>query len=96
MDSTFIASRTDDNDTNHQQITLSQTRPTDSASNFVLGNRTHQQEQRYATTTSFNRRNDNDYDVELLKHLSNDFAELLNRTDISDCFLNVRGKLPSM
>jgi hypothetical protein len=95
MDSTFIASRTDDNDTNPGQQSPRK-RPTDSASTFVLGNRANQQEQRYTTTTSFNRGNDTDYDVELLKHLSNDFAELLNRTDISDCFLNVKGKLHSI
>ncbi|CAF0881106.1 unnamed protein product [Adineta steineri] len=62
--------------------------------NFVLGNRhgtsNRNDDNRY-TTTNFQRANENGYDIELLKHLSNDFAQLLNRTDISDCLLNVRG-----
>ncbi len=61
---------------------------------FVLGNRSgsnrHNDQQH--TTTNSPRIDDVDYDVELLKHLSNDFAQLLNRTDISDCLLNVKGK----
>jgi hypothetical protein len=74
-----------------------QQRPRESPDKFVLGGRSisnrnnNQQEQRY-TTTSFHRGNDTDFDVGLLKHLSDDFAQLLNRTDISDCLLNVKGK----
>ncbi|CAF1466527.1 unnamed protein product [Rotaria sordida] len=67
-----------------------QQRTTETSYNFVLGNR-------YPTTSSNNQRyqqhasaghqqiNNDNYDVELLKHLSKDFSDLLNRTDISDC-----------
>lgn len=33
----------------------------------------------------------NNQDIEFLKHLASDFGGLLNRVDISDCFLRVRG-----
>jgi hypothetical protein len=61
---------------------------------FVLGNRpgliNRNDQQRY-TTTNIHRVDDTGYEIELLKHLSNDFAQLLHRTDISDCLLNVKG-----
>ncbi|CAF5128046.1 unnamed protein product, partial [Rotaria sp. Silwood1] len=41
------------------------------------------------TTADYKQTNDASSDLELLKHLSKDFADLLNRTDISDCWLNV-------
>ncbi|UJR37189.1 hypothetical protein I4U23_029897 [Adineta vaga] len=62
--------------------------------NFVLGNRLGQSnrndEQRY-TAENFNQSNTKGFEMPLLRHLSDDFAQLLNRTDISDCLLNVRG-----
>ncbi|CAF4480566.1 unnamed protein product [Rotaria sp. Silwood2] len=44
---------------------------------------TNQQGQWY-TTAGHKQTNNSNYDVDLLKHLSTDFADLLNRTDISD------------
>ena len=88
-----------------QGITSSQQRqrPVESPDQFVLGNRfksnqnTNQQDHRYTTTTtSFHQVNNVDTDVDLLKHLSADFGQLLNQTDISDCLLNVKGKLHSI
>ncbi|CAF1662001.1 unnamed protein product [Adineta ricciae] len=72
-----------------QQHTTS--KPSDT---FVLGNRFGQSnrndEQRYSN--DYNQRsNATNNDAQLLRHLSDDFAQLLNRTDISDCLLNVRG-----
>ncbi|CAF4449466.1 unnamed protein product [Rotaria sp. Silwood2] len=50
---------------------------------------TNQQGQWY-TTAGHKQTNNSNYDVDLLKHLSTDFADLLNRTDISDCWLNAQ------
>jgi hypothetical protein len=97
----------DDDDNNNQQQqqhqsqsrqSPSQKRPSEIPSNFVLGRpntgpgRSHnsQQSQRfnggtYAQTT------DVEHNSALHDHLSTDLANLLNRTDISDCFLNVKG-----
>jgi len=94
-----MASRNGDDDSSSQQqpkqrISSSQEqRPLDISEQFVLGSRSklnRDNDQQYTTTNS-QRINDVDHDVELLKHLSNDFAQLLNRTDISDCLLNVKG-----
>ena len=65
-----------------------------SSDTFVLGNRFGQSnrndEQRYPN--DYNQRsNTTNSEAQLLRHLSDDFAQLLNRTDISDCLLNVRG-----
>ncbi|CAF1494533.1 unnamed protein product [Rotaria sordida] len=58
----------------------------------------NQQSPRY-TTVDYQQTSNDNYDVELLKHLSKDFSDLLNRTDISgccnDCWLNVRGTFMS-
>lgn len=72
-----------------QQHTAS--KPSDT---FVLGNRFGQSnrndERRYSN--GYNQRSNTiNNDTQLLQHLSDDFAQLLNRTDISDCLLNVRG-----
>jgi hypothetical protein len=94
-----MASRYGDDDSRSQQQPKQRISSASSASQkqhsldipeqFVLGTRSGLNQQH--TTTNSNRVNDVDYDVELLKHLSNDFAQLLNRTDISDCLLNVKG-----
>jgi len=64
------------------------------ADTFVLGNRSrlmNLNDQQQYTTTNTHRVDDTGYEVDLLKHLSDDFAQLLHRTDISDCLLNVKG-----
>jgi hypothetical protein len=84
-------------------ILLTNQRPADTATNFILGDR--MQETRTGSTNSEHHQNElsrnmpqtrqdtsNDSNIELLKHLANDFAGLLNRVDISDCALRVRGK----
>jgi hypothetical protein len=96
-----MASRNDDDDSRSQQqqpkqriSSASQKQHSlDIPEQFVLGTRSglNQHNDQQHTTTNLHRVNDVDYDVELLKHLSNDFAQLLNRTDISDCLLNVKG-----
>lgn len=63
---------------------------------FLLGNnskpnwRSSQENPEY-TTYGYSRKNDLHLDEDLLKHLSNDFAGLLHRRDISDCCLKVQG-----
>ncbi|CAF3871172.1 unnamed protein product [Rotaria sp. Silwood1] len=61
---------------------------------FVLGNRfpktsTNTQQGQSSTNTGYKKTSSAKYNVELLKELANDFGYLLNRTDISDCWLNV-------
>lgn len=98
-----MPSRNDDDDTNpqHQQKQrVASSQKQRSTDNFVFGRSSsnqnnNQQNQRY-TTANFPNVNDTNLDTNLLKHLSDDFAQLLNRTDISDCLLNVKGKLNSL
>ena len=63
--------------------------------NFVLGP-SHGSSTPYNPTTNGAKpvvqANDAENEVSLLKHLSVDLGHLLNRTDISDCFLNVKGE----
>jgi hypothetical protein len=91
----------DDNDQQQQRPT-SQRRQSEMPSNFVLGrphtgpgrnNTNHsQQSQRFANGgASYVHTTDAEHNLALFDHLSTDFANLLNRTDISDCFLNVKG-----
>lgn len=74
------------------------------ATNFILGGNRQSKLSRSLqssrqldnpyTTNSMVARQDEQYtgqEVEFLKHLASDFAGLLNRVDISDCFLRVRG-----
>ncbi|UJR09021.1 hypothetical protein I4U23_013270 [Adineta vaga] len=79
------------------QFTPTQRRQSDIPTNFVLG-RPHtgpsrgSNSQRNANGTGFyTKTTDAEHNVDLLEHLSMDMANLLNRTDISDCFLNVKG-----
>ncbi|CAF3360384.1 unnamed protein product [Rotaria sp. Silwood2] len=51
----------------------------------------NQRGQWYITFGYKQKKNKADYNLDLLKHLSCDFAQLLNRTDLSDCLLNVKG-----
>ena len=57
--------------------------------------RSNNNTQRFPTTTTTNGAYNTTTDAEsrssLLEHLASDLANLLNRTDISDCFLNVQG-----
>jgi len=92
----------DDNDhIPHQQqhrITPPQTRRSDVPGNFVLG-RPHTGQSRSNTNQrftngaggSYTQTTDAEHSLALLEHLSTDLGNLLNRTDISDCFLNVKG-----
>lgn len=85
-------------DTSHsRQHTLSQ------AANFIFGNGRGKETRSIPwsnptdlphTTNSMVARREETYtptEIELLKHLAGDFGNLLNRADISDCFLRVRG-----
>jgi hypothetical protein len=46
---------------------------------------------RLATNGAYNSTADPEPNINLFEHLASDLANLLNRTDISDCFLNVQG-----
>lgn len=46
---------------------------------------------RLATNGAHNSATDPEPNINLFEHLASDLANLLNRTDISDCFLNVQG-----
>jgi hypothetical protein len=94
----------DDNSLQQQQqqrtTSTSQRRQSEMPSNFVLGrphtgpgrNDHSQQSQRFANGGgSYAHTSDAEHSLALLDHLSTDFGNLLNRTDISDCFLNVKG-----
>lgn len=78
--------------------TPSSKRPMDMPSGFVLG-RPHTgpgraNDNRQFTNggiASYPPTTDAEHSLGLLDHLAADLANLLNRTDISDCFLNVQG-----
>lgn len=88
-----------DNDQMQHQQHQQQRRPSEMPSNFVLGRphtgpgRQSNANQRYTNGTggSYAQTTDAEHSLALLEHLSADLANLLNRTDISDCFLNVKG-----
>ena len=73
------------------------------AANFILGNRQSKMSRSIPSSrpldppynsNSMVARQDEQYsnqEIEFLKHLASDFGGLLNRVDISDCFLRVRG-----
>ena len=70
------------------------------ATNFILGNRQSKMshssrpiDQTYNTNPLVARQDEqySSQDIEYLKHLAKDFGALLDRVDISDCFLRVRG-----
>lgn len=100
MASTISPQLTTDDDNNQQR--QSQLRGSDIPTNFVLGRphtgpgRVNNSEQ-YTTGVNGGNRisyipvSDAEHNLSLLDHLSADLANLLNRTDISDCFLNVQG-----
>ncbi|CAF2989338.1 unnamed protein product, partial [Rotaria sp. Silwood2] len=61
---------------------------------FVLGNRLsaaqpNNQQGQWYTTPAYQQTNNVNYEVELLKHLSSDFGDLLNRSNLSDCLLKI-------
>lgn len=96
MASTFSPQLTGDDNNNQQN---QQVRSSDIPSNFVLG-RPHTGPGRLGSNRQFTnagggglyvQTSDAEHNLALLDHLSSDLANLLNRTDISDCFLNVKG-----
>ncbi|CAF2925525.1 unnamed protein product [Rotaria sp. Silwood2] len=90
-----------DNDGNiRRRESPSQKRQSDTTANFVLGQAqtgparviNSQQSQRYTNGDIFSdQTTDAEHNKALLEKLSLDLGNLLNRTDISDCFLNVKG-----
>ena len=71
----------------------------ESASNYLLKSRSKENpipSTRVAPVTSMATNSQyertTEYDVDLLKHLADDFAELLTRRELSDCFLCVQGR----
>jgi hypothetical protein len=104
MAATYTPPLTGDDDNGQQRTTnSSHRRQSEMPSGFVLGrphtgpgrNNHSQQSQRFtnggAGGGSYAYTTDAEHSLALLDHLSIDFANLLNRTDISDCFLNVKG-----
>lgn len=88
----------DDNQLRRQEISTPSKRPLDMPSGFVLG-RPHtgpgrgNDNRQYpnGTVAAYPPVTDAEHSLSLLDHLAADLANLLNRTDISDCFLNVQG-----
>lgn len=85
---------------NSQRASPSQTGLSNVATNFVLGTApTNQNQNAYSPQNSIVPKgssfyvptSDADHKISLLNNLSLDMGNLLNRTDISDCFLNVKG-----
>ena len=92
MDSTFTPPLNVTDETNHQQR-----RSNDTARNYVFerppsgpGRLNNNQQLTHSRSLS-KQGTDVDHSTALLEHLSTDLANLLNRTDISDCFLDVQG-----
>ena len=92
----------DANDQQPRPPSTSYRRQPEVPSNFVLGrphtgpgrnNTDHSQQSQRVTNGggSYVHTTDAEHSLALFDHLSTDFANLLNRTDISDCFLNVKG-----
>jgi hypothetical protein len=102
MASTFSPPTAGDNDNNQeqeQQRQQSQRRSANIPTTFVLG-RPHTGPGRVNSSQQFTNGDgpypqvsDAQHGLSLLDHLSTDLANLLNRTDISDCFLNVQGTM---
>ena len=96
----FQSHSNDNNDRRQQQASPSQKGPSEIASNFVLGpvridpngDVDNQQGRQFANgSATYVPPTDAEHKLFLLEHLSNDLGNLLNQTDISDCFLNVKG-----
>ncbi len=106
MASTFSPPLTGDDD-NHQQDQQRQRRSADIPSNFVLGRPLTgpgrlNNNQQYTNGgggsgggggVGYTQISDSEHNLALFDRLSSDLANLLNRTDISDCFLNVKGRM---
>lgn len=102
MASTFSPQLTVDDDNNNQQRQAQRT-GSEIPTNFVLGRphtgpgRVNNGPQYISGNAggvrygSYSQVSDSEHSLSLLDHLSADLANLLNRTDISDCFLNVQG-----
>jgi len=73
---------------------IQQPRSTDIPTNFVLG-RPHTGPARANNNQQFIniQISDTEHNLSLFDHLATDLGNLLNRTDISDCFLNVQGRM---
>lgn len=81
-------------------VSPSTKRPMDMPTGFVLGrphtgpgrsNDNRQFTSNGGGVTTYASTTDAQHSLDLLDHLAADLANLLNRTDISDCFLNVQG-----
>ncbi|CAF1087950.1 unnamed protein product [Rotaria sordida] len=90
----------DNDEYSRRRESPSQKRQSVNPSNFVLGRsqtppgrvNNSQQGQRLTNGGVLdNQTSDADHNRILLKNLADDLSNLLNRTDISDCFLNVKG-----
>jgi hypothetical protein len=78
---------------------IQQPRSTDIPTNFVLGRphtgpaRANNNQQFINGSSSYIQISDVEHNLSLFDHLATDLGNLLNRTDISDCFLNVQGRI---
>jgi len=96
MTTTFSPPLTGDDDNIQQQRQQSQTRSSDIPTNFVLGRPqtgpTRVNNQQFINGGgSYIQMSEAEHNLSLFDHLATDLGNLLNRTDISDCFLNVQG-----
>jgi hypothetical protein len=85
-----------DDENNNQQ--RQQQRSSDIPTNFIFerpisgpARLNNKQRSANGTTVPYIQTSDLEHNSGLLEHLATDLANLLNRTDISDCFLNVQG-----
>ena len=97
------ANPTDADVSQHEYVSPTQRRSSEQPSHFVLGraesrpgerggNRSGRPAQQFNGGT-YPETTDNAHSLTLYEQLSSDLGDLLNRTDISDCFLNVKGKI---
>ncbi|CAF0773185.1 unnamed protein product [Rotaria sp. Silwood1] len=100
MDSTTTAFHNDNDDDDSQRPKVptfsAERRTTETPDQFVYKNRlptnpTNNQQGQWFKNTGYKQTNNAHYNVKLLSDLAGDFSHLLNRTDISDCWLNVNG-----
>lgn len=88
----------DQEDTEAQRRSSADRRQSSEPSKFVLGtspagvrHNNPRSGEKQSNGGYFGQTDDDNHQVALLEHLSSDLGNLLNRTDISDCYLNVKG-----
>ncbi|CAF4492814.1 unnamed protein product, partial [Rotaria magnacalcarata] len=82
-----------------QRLTPAEKRQSSMPDAFVIGrpqtepgrSSNAQQSQRHVSAGIYKPTLEEEHNNALLEHLSSDLGNLLNRVDISDCYLNVRG-----